>query len=107
MTIPNSVTSIGEGAFYGCSLKSLTIGTGVLSIGANQSKPIKTIWLTNTPPSGYGNLQGNINYVANDQYSGLNNVRVYPYLSSAFETDGVKYVPVSPAERTCYRLQLR
>lgn len=79
----------------------MTIGTGVLSIGSNQSKPVKTIWLTNTPPSGYKNLQGNINYVANDQYSGLSNVKVYPYLSSAFETDGVKYVPVSPAERTC------
>ena len=101
VTIPNSVTSIGSYAFSGCSLKSLTIGTGVLSIGSNQSKPVKTIWLTNTPPSGYKNLKGNINYVANDQYSELSNVRVYPYLSSAFETDGVKYVPVSPAERTC------
>ena len=99
--IPNSVTSIGNYAFYGCSLKSLTIGAGVLSIGSDQCKPVKTIWLTNTPPSEYENLQGNINYVANDQYSGLSNVRVYPYLSSAFETDGVKYVPVSPAERTC------
>ena len=99
--IPNSVTSIGSYAFYDCSLKSLTIGAGILSIGSDQCKPIKTIWLTNTPPSGYKNLQGYINYVANDQYSGLSNVKVYPYLSSAFETGGVKYVPVSPAERTC------
>lgn len=101
VTVPNSVTSIGGRAFYDCSLKSLTIGTGVLSIGSDQCKPVKTNWLTNTPPSGYENLQGNINYVANDQYSGLSNVKVYPYLSSAFETGGVKYVPVSPAERTC------
>lgn len=73
----------------------------MLVIGVYQCQPVKTIWLTNTPPSGYENLQGNINYVANDQYSGLSNVKVYPYLSSAFETGGVKYVPVSPAERTC------
>lgn len=26
---------------------------------------------------------------------------MYPYLSSLFEVDGVKYVPVSPSERTC------
>ena len=81
--IPNSVTSIGEYAFYGCtSLK-------------------KAIWLTNTPPSGYKNVGATYNYVANNQYSGLNNTKIYPYLSSMFEVDGVKYVPVSPAERTC------
>ena len=27
--------------------------------------------------------------------------KVYPYLSSIFEVDGIKYVPVSPSERTC------
>ncbi|MBO7240507.1 MAG: leucine-rich repeat domain-containing protein [Bacteroidaceae bacterium] len=83
ITIPNSVTSIGSSAFYGCSgLK-------------------KAIWLTNTPPSGYTNVNAACNYVANNQYSGLSNVRVYSYLSSMFEVDGVRYVPVSPAERTC------
>ncbi len=61
----------------------------------------KTIWLTNTPPEGCKNLEGSVNYTANDQYGGLSNVKVYPYLSSMFETDGVKYVPVSPSERTC------
>ncbi len=80
--ISNSVTSIGTYAFYGCN-------------------PSKVIWLTNTPPSGYKNLNGAINYVANDQYSGLENVRIYPYLSSMFEVGGVKYVPVNPSERTC------
>ena len=28
-------------------------------------------------------------------------MRVFPYLSSLFEVDGIKYVPVSPSERTC------
>ncbi len=98
--IPNSVTSIGSYAFFYCDgLISLTIGTGVLSIGDCQCTPKKTIWLTNTPPSGWTNLKGTINYVANGQYD--YDVKVYPYLSSIFETDGVKYVPVSPSERTC------
>ncbi len=104
ITIPNSVTSIGYYAFSGCSnLYSLTIGSSISSIPSNafSVNPKKTIWLTNTPPSGYSNVAGTINYVANDQYSSLSNVKVYPYLSSMFEVDGVKYVPVSPSERTC------
>ena len=104
ITIPNSVTSIGDEAFYGCSnIHSLTIGSGISSISSNtfSVKPKKTIWLTNTPPSGSSYASGTVNYVANEQYSSLSNVVVYPYLSSMFEVDGVKYVPVSPSERTC------
>ena len=102
VTIPNSVTSIGNFAFYGCYLRSLTIGAGVTSIGSSAFSSItKTIWLTNTPPSGYKNAAGTINYVANNQYSSLSNKKEYPFLSSIFEVDGIKYVPVSPSERTC------
>ena len=101
VTIPNSVTIIGDDAFYECSnLQSLTIGVGVLSIGSQKSTPAKVIWLPNTPPSGYKNLAGKINYIPNNQYS-LTNAYVYPFLSSMFETDGAKYIPISPSERTC------
>ena len=82
VTIGNSVTSIGSYAFYGCNIA-------------------KTIWLTNTPPNGYKNVSSKVHYVANEQYTGLSNVKIYPYISSLFETGGVKYVPVSPSERTC------
>ena len=68
----------------------------------NQRKRhIKTIWLTNTPPQGYGYANGTVNYVANNQYSGLDNLKEYKFLSSMFDVDGVKYVPVSPSDRTC------
>lgn len=59
------------------------------------------IWLPNTPPKGYEENDGTYNYVSNDSYSNLQNVTVYPYLSSLFESDGIKYVPISPSERTC------
>ena len=103
VTIGNSVTSIGESAFDHCTgLISVTIGNSVTSIGNYAFYGIaKTIWLTNTPPNGYKNVISKIHYVANEQYTGLNNVKVYPYISSLFETGGVRYVPVSPSERTC------
>ena len=127
MIIPNSVTSIGNSAFLDCSglqcvvvgngvtslpsgvfdtgknLKSLTVGAGVLSISsyAFSSRPIKTIWLTNTPPNGCTYAAGTVNYVANEQYTSLSNKTIYPFLSSMFVVDGVRYVPVSPSERTC------
>ena len=105
ITIPNSVTSIGEYAFAGCSnLESVTIGSGVLSIESkifDGHKPAKVIWLTNTPPSGYTYAAGTMNYVANNLYTSLSNKTEYAFLSSLFEVDGVKYVPVSPSERTC------
>ena len=106
LTIPESVTGIGDYAFNGCNnLHCVTIGNGVLSIGSNAfSTPEKVIWLTNTPPTGYVNANGSVNYVSNNQYSILSNVHVYPYLSSMFEVDGVKYVPVSPSERTCHAI---
>ena len=105
VTIPNSVTTIGGSAFRDCSsLTSVTIGNSVTTIGDNafdNKNKTKIIWLTNTPPAGYRNVISGIHYVANDLYTNLDNKRVYPYLSSIFEVDGIKYVPVSPSERTC------
>ena len=102
VTIPNSVTSIGSYAFYNTSIKSLTIGTDKQTMESNALRGIdKVIWLSNTPPSGYKNAGGTINYVPNNSYSGLSGQKIYPFLSSMFEVDGIKYVPVSPSERTC------
>ena len=104
ITIPNSVTSIGDYAFRGCSgLTSVIIGSGVLSIGSSafsNTNLKKTIWLTNTPPSGYSYASGTVNYVSNDQFN-ISNKVVYKYLSSYFDVGGIRYVPVSPSDRTC------
>ena len=104
VTIGNGVTSIGDEAFSGCGLTSITIPSSVTSIGQAafpDNKLKKTIWLTNTPPSGYTNAMGAINYVSNEQYTPLQNKVVYPFLSSMFEVEGIKYVPVNPSERIC------
>lgn len=111
VVVGNGVTKFPYYVFgTGNRLESLTIGTGLLSIDSNafyspysftNDKPIKTIWLTNTPPTKYTVAEGAVNYVANELYTYLNNKTVYPFLSSIFEVDGVKYVPVSPSERTC------
>ena len=103
--IPNSVTVLRESTFGNCPiLSSVTIGSGVTSIEWGtfyECNLVKVIWLTNTPPSGYQNLKGSTNYVSNDQYTGISNIIKYPFLSSIFEVDGIRYVPVSLSERTC------
>lgn len=105
VVMTENVTSINQNAFSGCSgLNSVIIGSGVKSIANNAFKDtnvMKCIWLTNTPPSGYDQVQGKVNYVSNNQYSSLNNTVQYEFLSSYFEVDGIIYVPVSPSERTC------
>lgn len=109
VTIPNSVTSIGSSAFSGCSqLESVVFGTGLLTIGSNifsGHTPAKVFWLANTPPSGYGNAAGTVNYVVNDQYKSLSNKTVCLFLSSLFEVDGIKYVPISQSDLTCEILE--
>lgn len=102
--IPNLVTSIESSTFSGCSnLSSVIIGSGVTSIAYNAFGNLtKVIWLTNTPPSGYTSVVGTINYVSNDLFSELKGrVIKYPFLSTCFDVDGIRYVPISPSERTC------
>ncbi len=59
ITIPEGVTSIGDWAFWGCSsLSSITIPEGVTSIGdyAFWDGPAEIIFESVTPPSGKGAL---------------------------------------------------
>ena len=107
ITLPESLTLIAESAFAYCTnIKSMTIKSGVLGIMYGsygpRFEPVKVFWLANTPPEAVRKFIGKVNYVANEQYlSRLENCKVYPYLSSMFEVDGLKYVPVSPSERIC------
>ena len=107
ITLPESLTHIVEDAFAYCTnIISMTIKSGVLEIiyggYGPRFEPVKVFWLANTPPEAVRKFIGKVNYVANEQYlSRLENCKVYPYLSSMFEVDGLKYVPVSPSERTC------
>lgn len=104
VTIPNSVGTIKDYAFYNCSkLTSVIIGSNISYIGdasfVNTNVKI-VIWLPNTKPSGDVNF-GTINYVANDNIFSSFRAKVYPFLSSYFEKEGIVYVPVNPSERTC------
>lgn len=85
------------------SLKSLIIGAGILTIGSSQCTPVKTIFLGNTVPTGYTNVDGTINYASSDNYPSTSTTTVawkkYAQLSSMFEVGGVKYV--RSAVRNC------
>lgn len=118
VTIPNSVTTIAEHAFYLCTnLCSLTIGAGIEDIGVGAFSDAtntnidgstryltytipKVIWLGNTRPNGYREVEAKVNYVSNYEFR-LSNQIVYPFLSSRFEVDNIVYIPVSQAEGTC------
>ncbi len=114
ITIPNSVTSIGEYAFNGCSnLNVVYIGNSVISIGQAAfygcSQLYKIIMLPNSVPDGinsaFESLSGRITYVGNTNYQSGYNVlgtkRVYSNLNSYFSVDGIVYALVNPSKRTC------
>ena len=93
---------IGDYLLYGCSkLRSVTIGSGALSVGNNvfSTTPTKVIFLGNTPPSGVLRIKGTVNYVSSAANYGFGTE--YTNLSSMFEVGGVKYVLVSAKDRTC------
>ena len=104
ITIPNSVKEIYNFAFYDCSMSSVIFGLGLTLIESRafeNAKIKKAIWLTNRPPSGYEQANGEINYVSNNQFTSLTNVVKYEFLSSYFGVDGIIYVPTSPSDRIC------
>lgn len=82
------------------NLKSLTIGlnvrttSNIFGYGKNDVKIVKTIWLSNTVPSGWENVVGKYNYVGNGNYasSGMKGTIEMKFLSSKFDADGVTYV---------------
>ena len=93
---------IGDYLLYACpKLRSVTIGSGALSIGNNvfSTTPTKVIFLGNTPPSGVSKIKGTVNYVSSAANYGFGTE--YTNLSSMFEVGGVKYVLVSAKDRTC------
>jgi hypothetical protein len=61
VTIPNSVTSIGNGAFYNCNLLSVTIGSGVTTIG-NDAFSYCTVLTSVTIPN-------SVTAIGNDAFS--------------------------------------
>ena len=103
LILPNDVIGINNYAFNGCTnIYSVTIGSSVLTMGANalpNGLP-KVIFLGNTPPR-----DGNDKiYKPNAKMIYVSNADTYGYgieyarLSSIFEVDGVKYVPLSTKE---------
>ena len=104
--LPNSVTYIAHSTFSGCrNLKSIIFPNTITAIGSYAFEYCnidKAFWLSNIPPTGIENVKAIMNYVSNDSYdfSTCKEIK-YPYLSSMFEVDGVRYIPVNPSERTC------
>ena len=97
--LPSNVTYIGEEGLG--TITSLIISPRLKTIEQNAFSASKVIWLPNTPPDGYDKVKISQSYVSNEQYSLLRNKDVYPFLSSYFDVDGIRYVPVSTSERTC------
>ena len=109
----DDVTTIGDYAIHGYdsngisqgNLCSLVIGPNVTSIGYlafSGCSLTKTIWKCGTLPDRYSQAIGKINYISNSSYSSYSDFKIYPYLSSMFEVEGVVYVPVNlSGERTC------
>lgn len=103
--LKEGVTTIGSDAFKECSgIYSMLFPSTVTSINStafSSTNLKKTIWLPTMPPTGYANAKGIVNYVMNDKYSSLGNTKIYPFLSSLFEIEGVRFVPTNPTELTC------
>ena len=100
-TIPNSVTSIGSYAFYGCTgLASVTIGNSVTSIGDNAFSGCTGLTsvtcLATTPPDVQSDIFDNYNVPSNCKLSvpyGCSQV----YKSANYWKDFAKIVELTPS----------
>ena len=103
--LKDGVTSISNDAFKGCTgIYSMTFPGSLATISSSAFSSTnlkKTIWLPTSPPTGYIYARGEVNYVMNDKYSSFSNAKVYPFLNSLFDKDGVWYVPTSAPDHTC------
>ena len=102
--IGDNVTTIFQRSFSGSSnLTSLIVGKSLSSESANNLPAgRKTFWKCSIPiPSFDYNWFDRICYTANSDYSSNSKIKVYPFLNSMFEVDGITYVPTSLSERTC------
>lgn len=121
ISLPESITSTGSSIFEGCtfdnvelnynannnifnkvSINTLTIGTNVTSVPSNTTGSIKKIiFLPKECPDNAHKLTASISYAMNNSYETIENIKIYPLLSSRFDVDGTIYVPVNVAQRTC------
>lgn len=96
LSIPSSVLSYTGGS-DDLDLISLSIGANVRKV--SDVKAEKIFWLPNTPPTGYSNASGGVQYASSSAYG--SKVIIYPHLSSMFSVEGISYVMTNPAERKC------
>ncbi len=117
LVIPSGVTQIASQAVaYNSNLQSVVIPSSVQSLGENAFEGcdnlLKVFLLPNTVPDGSAEAFPKVKilgfarhtYVSNSKYSDiavLGTIHQYNSLSSMFEADGVVYVPISVAGRTC------
>lgn len=101
-----NVTSIEK--ISGDDVRSIIVGPNVRHLKYTNSLSNgfyrKIIWLPNTAPVSVQDNYGVMNFVANEQYPEPKSGKfkfIFPLLSSMFEVDGIRYVPISIPDRTC------
>lgn len=102
VVVPEGYVSISDYAFgqYEGYIGSITLPTTLKTLASHSLKGVKKkIVLANTEVSG---LKGDsLTYVSKAYPSYGTDIKVYSNLSSMFTVNGVKYVLISPSERTC------
>ena len=78
VTIPDSVTSIGNSAFSGCALTSITIPGSVMNIGDRAFSSCGSLTSVTIPDS--------VTSIGDDAFAGCDNLTIYGYAGSAADT---------------------